>query len=262
MCATVGRPRSGRALPARLTARRASATVNGMRVLVAAALALAAALTAAAPAQARLPAGYVRISDERTFTSWSYIQTGSVVRATASRRGRRVGRVHTVTWVGSRDVVIILGRWREWSRVRYPRLGAQVGWVPTRVLSARTVSRALIIVDRRAARLRAYRRGRLELSVGVGVGAAGSPTPAGRFYIRERVLPADRGGVFGVLALGLSAYSRYRSDWPGGGQVAIHGTNEPRLIPGRISNGCVRLRNRDVRRLGRIAGIGTPVRVR
>jgi lipoprotein-anchoring transpeptidase ErfK/SrfK len=167
--------------------------------------------------------------------------------------------VRTHTFVGSREVVVVLGRWRDWTRVRYARLGTQVGWVPTRVLWPSSVSNALITVDRHAERLRAYRDGKLKLSVRVAVGAPSSPTPAGRFYLRERV-PAS--GVYGPLALGLSAFSRYRTDWLGGGQVAIHGTNEPQLIPGRVSNGCVRLHNRDIRRLGRIAGVGTPVRIR
>jgi lipoprotein-anchoring transpeptidase ErfK/SrfK len=66
----------------------------------------------------------------------------------------------------------------------------------------------------------------------------------------------------GVLAFGLSAYSRYRTDWPGGGQVGLHGTNEPELVPGHISNGCIRLRNRDVRRLDRLMSVGTPILIR
>ncbi len=88
------------------------------------------------------------------------------------------------------------------------------------------------------------------------------PRPTGTFYLRERVPVSDSDGVYGPLALGLSAFSRFRTDWLGGGQVAIHGTNEPQLIPGHVSNGCVRLHNRDVLRLDRIAGVGTPVRIR
>jgi hypothetical protein len=227
-----------------------------------AALVLGAMLSAGAPAHGRLPPGYETLSDERTHTAWSHVQLPAAVRARPSDHARRVGRVRPFTWLGANDVVLVLGRWHDWSRVRYPRLGAQVGWVRTRALSSTAVSRSLIVIDRRRARLRAYRRGRLAVRVRVGVGAPGSPTPAGRFYIRERVVPADRGGVYGVLAFGLSAYSRYRTSWPGGGQVAIHGTNEPSLIPGHISNGCIRLRNRDVRRLGRIVSVGTPVRIR
>ena len=63
-------------------------------------------------------------------------------------------------------------------------------------------------------------------------------------------MPSKKNSIYGDLAFGLSVYSRYRSDWPGGGQVGVHGTNEPGLIPGHISNGCTRSRNADIRRLG------------
>jgi hypothetical protein len=36
------------------------------------------------------------------------------------------------------------------------------------------------------------------------------------------------------------------TDWHGGGFVGIHGTDAPQLIPGRVSHGCIRLRNRDI----------------
>ena len=35
--------------------------------------------------------------------------------------------------------------------------------------------------------------------------------------------------------------------------VGLHGTNEPGLIPGRPSHGCIRLRNRDILTLYRLA---------
>jgi lipoprotein-anchoring transpeptidase ErfK/SrfK len=91
----------------------------------------------------------------------------------------------------------------------------------------------------------------------------GSPTPAGRYYIRERLGPfANSNSIYGALAFGTSAFSHFRTDWPGGGQVGVHGTNEPGLIPGRISNGCVRLRNSAVVRLGRLLRVGTPLYIR
>ena len=68
------------------------------------------------------------------------------------------------------------------------------------------------------------------------------------------------GGVYGLWAFGTSAYS-VLSDWPGGGVVGIHGTNEPQRIPGRPSHGCVRVPNRAISRLARIMPVGTPVRI-
>jgi lipoprotein-anchoring transpeptidase ErfK/SrfK len=64
--------------------------------------------------------------------------------------------------------------------------------------------------------------------------------------------------LYGPIAFGTSAYSRL-SDWPGGGVIGIHGTDQPGLIPGRVSHGCVRVPNRAIRRLARLVGVGTPV---
>lgn len=44
--------------------------------------------------------------------------------------------------------------------------------------------------------------------------------------------------------------------------MGIHGTDRPALVPGRISHGCIRLRNQDVLRLARMMPLGTPVTVR
>ncbi len=49
---------------------------------------------------------------------------------------------------------------------------------------------------------------------------------------------------------------------PAGGFVGIHGTNRPELIPGRISHGCIRLRNRDIVRLDKLMPVGTPLTIR
>jgi lipoprotein-anchoring transpeptidase ErfK/SrfK len=212
---------------------------------------------------AGMPAGYLPVSNERTFTAWSHVRSASVVRAAPSARGRRLGRITTKTYVGNRDIVVVLGRWRGWSRVRYARIGRQVGWVPTRTLWPASSVHTRVIVDLRARRLRAFVDGRVRLSVRVAVGAPASPTPRGRFFLRERVRVIDGAtSPYGPLALGLSAFSRYRTDWLGGGQVAIHGTNEPKLIGRPVSNGCIRLRNTDVLRLGRVVGVGTPILVR
>lgn len=207
-------------------------------------------------------AGYLPVSNERDFTAWSHVRTASVVRAAPSRRARRLGRITTKTFVGNRDVVVVLGRWKSWSRVRYARLGAQVGWVPTRTLWPSSSVHTRIVVNLKARRLRAYDDGRVRLTARVAIGAPASPTPRGRFFLRERVRVIDGStSPYGPLALGLSAFSRYRTDWLGGGQVAIHGTNEPQLIGRSVSNGCIRLRNADIVRLGRVVGVGTPVLV-
>ena len=68
--------------------------------------------------------------------------------------------------------------------------------------------------------------------------------------------------AYGPVAFGTSARSPVLTDWPGGGFIGIHGTDAPRLIPGHISHGCIRLRNSAILHLARIMGVGTPLSVR
>jgi lipoprotein-anchoring transpeptidase ErfK/SrfK len=71
-----------------------------------------------------------------------------------------------------------------------------------------------------------------------------------------------RSAFYGPLAFGTSARSPVLTDWPGGGFVGIHGTNQPKLIPGRVSHGCIRMRNPDIERLGRLMPVGTAITIR
>jgi lipoprotein-anchoring transpeptidase ErfK/SrfK len=68
--------------------------------------------------------------------------------------------------------------------------------------------------------------------------------------------------VYGVLAFGTTARSATLTDWPGGGFIGIHGTSRPEILPGRVSHGCIRMRNADILRLDRRMPVGTPVSVR
>lgn len=214
-----------------------------------------------------VPSDFVRLSDERTRTHSAVVLRSAWVRASPRRRGRRLARLGAATWHGSPEVVLLLGEGtvggRRWAYIRYPGIGSRRGWVPASALSSTTLHTKRLVLDRARLRLKLFRGERLLFRARVGIGALGSPTPAGRYYVRERLGPfANPNSVYGVLAFGLSAFSPYRTDWPGGGQVGIHGTNQPSLIPGRISNGCVRLRNARVRRLGRLLQIGAPLLIK
>jgi lipoprotein-anchoring transpeptidase ErfK/SrfK len=228
------------------------------------ALAVAVGLIAIpAPASA---APYVRLSDERTWTRSAFVDFATQVRAAPKLDAAKVSELPTHTFHGRPEVVLVLGTrelgGRTWLRIRYPGLGRRVGWVTQRVLSGPRLHRTLVVVDRGARELRLLRNDKVVRRVPVGVGASASPTPPGRYYIRERLDLASSSSIYGALAFGTSAFSRYRTDWPGGGQVGIHGTNQPELIPGYISNGCVRLRNADILALGRRIEVGTPVLIK
>jgi lipoprotein-anchoring transpeptidase ErfK/SrfK len=95
----------------------------------------------------------------------------------------------------------------------------------------------------------------------VGVGKPAWPTPSGEFYIRNK-LTDFASPMYGPVAFGTSARSSVLTDWPAGGYVGIHGTDEPDLIPGRVSHGCIRMQNADILRLAKLMPVGTPLTVR
>jgi lipoprotein-anchoring transpeptidase ErfK/SrfK len=116
-----------------------------------------------------------------------------------------------------------------------------------------------IVVDVSERRLTLYRRGKRVLTATVAVGSPSTPTPLGRFYVNQRLIPEDTNGPFGPGAIGISAFSNVLTGWAQGGPVAIHGTNEPWSIGKAVSNGCIRLPNATLRRVFRVAWAGTPV---
>lgn len=134
------------------------------------------------------------------------------------------------------------------------------GWLPRTALGGYTEVRTRLVVNRAELRATLFREGRPIFSARVGVGTPDHPTPAGRFYIRNR-LTGYRSPTYGPLAFGTSARSRVLTDWPAGGHIGIHGTDRPGLLPGRVSHGCIRMRNADIRRLGRQMSVGTPLTI-
>ena len=104
------------------------------------------------------------------------------------------------------------------------------------------------------------RDGRPVFTAPVGIGQPQWPTPRGQFYVRDK-LTAYASPFYGPVAFGTSARSSVLTEWPDGGFVGIHGTDAPQLIPGRVSHGCIRLRNPDILRLARLMPVGTPVTI-
>ena len=216
------------------------------------------------PAGATGPLGDERLSNETTITRWAHVAQRAVVRRAPRHDARGVARLQYFTEDRKPEVYLVLASRsmgdRVWLRVRVPgRPNGRTGWVPASALGAlHTVTTRLVVV-RRTGRATLYRDGRAVWRAPVGTGAPGTPTPRGRFWIRERLRAS--GGVYGPWAFGTSAYS-VLSDWPGGGVIGIHGTNQPQLVPGRPSKGCIRVRNGDIRRLVRLMPIGTPLTIR
>ena len=216
------------------------------------------------PVGATGPLETERLSDEETVTRVARpVELGRVY-ARPSIRSRKKGRLRLETEDGVHELYLVLrskvdSSGRTWLEIRLPRRpNGQKGWVKRDMLGPLKTLTTFLKVDRTRLRATLYKRGKRIWSSPVGVGAASTPTPAGRFYVRERL--RSLGGVYGPWAFGTSAYSRL-SDWPGGGVVGIHGTNQPELIPGRPSHGCVRVPNWKIVQLKRLMPVGTPVRI-
>jgi lipoprotein-anchoring transpeptidase ErfK/SrfK len=116
-----------------------------------------------------------------------------------------------------------------------------------------------IVVDVSARTLAFYRRGRLVLTTRVAVGAPSTPTPVGRFYVNQRLLPTNPYGAFGPAALGVSAFSNVLTGWTQGGPIGIHGTNQPWSIGRAVSNGCIRVANATLMKIFDATLGGSPV---
>ena len=238
--------------------------------LIAAILALAGVVAPGATAQDSDPVTgrSVRLSNERTITRWAHTQETRAIRRAPRPSSPAFARLRFLTEDREAEVYVVLrsrvdAAGRTWLRIRVPmRPNGRVGWVPREALGPLYTVRTRLVVDRRTLRAALFRRGRRIWGAPVGVGAPATPTPKGRFYVRERLRGLGDGDVYGPWAFGTSAYSPTLTDWPGGGVVGIHGTNQPQLVPGRPSHGCVRVWNGPIRRLARLMPIGTPIEIR
>jgi hypothetical protein len=206
------------------------------------------------------------LGKRRDLSQWAPVLRPVSARVAPSSRSPVIARLATGTPEGTDNTVVVLARrtdaaGRTWVRARLPVLptGA-TGWLPRHALGGYTTVHTRLDIDLGSLTLTLFRDGRRVLRAPVGVGAPGWETPRGTFYIRNK-LTRYRSADYGPVAFGTSARSSHATGWPGGGFVGIHGTDLPDLVPGRVSHGCVRMRNADIRALARVMPVGTPVRV-
>jgi hypothetical protein len=188
------------------------------------------------------------------------------VRAAPSPEASPIATLSLRTGERTTNIVLVVGEARragvDWVRVRLPILpNGETGWVPRRALGGYRFVHTHLVVDRERFTAVLLYDGRPIFRARVGVGRPEAPTPAGEFYVRDKLVKVTD-PFYGPVAFGTSARSAVLTDWPGGGFVGIHGTNRPELIPGRISHGCVRLRNADILRLDALMPVGTPLTIR
>jgi hypothetical protein len=220
-----------------------------------------------APARQGLAIGAPEpLSGDEQVERWAALRRAVVARVAPSARARPAARLSARTPERTTNLVLVLGhardaRGRLWIRARLPSREARTGWLPRSALGTYGVVHTRLIVDRARFRLTLVRDGRVTFHAPVGVGRASTPTPAGSFYVRDRVT-RYASPFYGPVAFGTSARSATLTDWPGGGFVGIHGTDRPDLIPGRVSHGCIRMRNADILALGHLLAVGTRLTIR
>ena len=151
---------------------------------------------------------------------------------------------------------------KTWYRVRLAILpNNSTGWVDGKALGDLTTVHTHLYIDQAKLTATLKRDGRVVFKSIVGVGRTYWPTPRGEFYIRDKF--TNFGNPFyGPVAFLTSARSAVLTDWPGGGFVGVHGTNEPGILPGRVSHGCIRMRNEAILKLARLMKTGTPLTIR
>jgi hypothetical protein len=174
-------------------------------------------------------------------------------------RGAVVARIGPRTTFGSPRVLPVVRRQGSWLGVIaterpngrlgwIPAAGAQLVGVPVR-LTVNLSTRRLTVVD----------RGRAVARMAVGVGSATSPTPTGWFAVTDGL----RGwGPYGCCILALSGHQRrLPQGWTGGDRLAVHGTPSAGIIAGATTLGCLRADAADLRRLLRLANLGSRVHI-
>lgn len=237
------------------------------RVAAVAATLVALAGVGSTPATAAsVPAGSESLSDELALSRWANAVHLGEIRSEPRTDARSIGRLRLRTELGAAESYLLLNRWTSpqgttWIRLRVPgRPNGRVGWVRRSALGDIRKTSLSLELNRAKRQMIVRRNGNVQFTARVGIGKPGTPTPAGHFWIRDRF--HAKGGIYGTRAMSTSAYAPYLTDWPMGGIIGVHGTDQPQLIPGRPSHGCIRMRNADIERVYRIVRIGTPLRIR
>jgi lipoprotein-anchoring transpeptidase ErfK/SrfK len=192
------------------------------------------------------------------------VRPGHVVRMHARPDGKLLFRVLPKTVYGRRLILSVTqrrGAWaavptfllpngrRAWVRVsRRTFVVRRTRWRISADLSARTVT--VLHGDQRVRTMR------------VAIGGASTPTPPGTYAVTDKLSGRAFGRSYGCCILALSGHQPKVRTGPIDARLAIHGTDRPDLVGARVSEGCLRATDRNVRWLMRTVPVGTPVTIR
>jgi hypothetical protein len=193
-----------------------------------------------------------------------WVRKGRHVRLRESPGGRTIAILGDRTEYRRRTILAVTqvrGRWAAVSSSLVPnghrawvRLGSRdLAFRHTRWrLEADLTDRALTVLH----------DGERVTSFAVTIGRRGTESPTGRFAISDKLAGKDFGRSFGCCILALSGRQPKVTFDGLDGRMAIHGTDRPRLIGHRDSQGCLRASDQHLRMLMRRVPVGTPVIIR
>jgi lipoprotein-anchoring transpeptidase ErfK/SrfK len=192
------------------------------------------------------------------------VRPGRVVRMHARPGGKLLFRVLPTTVYGRRLILSVTrrrGAWaavptflvpngrRAWVRVsRRTFVVRRTRWRISADLSARTVT--VLHGDQRVRSMR------------VAIGGSSTPTPPGTYAVTDKLDGRAFGRAYGCCILALSGHQPRVRTGPIDGRLAIHGTDRPDLIGARVSEGCLRASDRNLRWLMRTVPVGAQVTIR
>ena len=190
-----------------------------------------------------------------------------LLRRTALRQAPRAeARVlvdaRTRTDFGNTTVLYVDERRDGWARVHHPELGnGERAWVAERDVEFVREPWA-IEVDLSDRRAEVFLHGEVIDRFRVGVGRSGSDTPTGTFAVTD-LIRTEGASAYGCCILALTGHQpSLPAGWIGGDRLALHGTPDESSVGAARSAGCIRLRERDLRRLLRRIRLGSRVTIR
>jgi lipoprotein-anchoring transpeptidase ErfK/SrfK len=180
----------------------------------------------------------------------------------AAPGGARVSRVGLRTGYGAKRVFAVAAVKPGWVGVRALQMkDNSVGWLPASAVRLQP-TRTLLVSDLSARTVTLRVGGKVRYRFPIAIGRAGSRTPIGRYGVTDRLKTASN-LIYGCCVIPLTGHQQnLPAGWTGGTRIALHGTLESDSVGRDVSAGCMRMHDKDLKRLMGHVPLGTTVIVR
>ena len=193
----------------------------------------------------------------------AHLERAAVLRA--APEGRRVARVRRRTGYGARRVYAVAALRPGWIGVRaQQRPNGKLAWLPEDAVRLQPI-RTTLVADLSDRELTLRVNGKVRHRSPIGIGRPGSETPVGRYGVTDRLRGGGGGlgAVYGCCIIPLTGHQpKLPPGWTGGTRLALHATPTPGSVGQEVSAGCLRMRDRDIRRVLPAVPLGATMTVR